>query len=45
VLRHHHYLSPDAVADAVVAVVTAPPGRHLDLVQINPEKPPPREAQ
>lgn len=39
-LRHHSYLAPEAVASAVVSVVTAPPGTHLDIVQINPEKPP-----
>lgn len=39
VLRHHHYLAPEPVANAVVQVVTAPPGTHLDLVQINPEAP------
>jgi NADP-dependent 3-hydroxy acid dehydrogenase YdfG len=39
VLRHHHFLDPEAVAQAVVAAVTAPPGTHLDLLQINPEKP------
>ena len=39
VLRHHNFLRPEDVAEAVVAVVTAPPGVHLDLVQVNPEGP------
>jgi NAD(P)-dependent dehydrogenase (short-subunit alcohol dehydrogenase family) len=39
VLRHHRYLAPEPVANAVVQVVTAAPGTHLDLVQINPEAP------
>jgi hypothetical protein len=38
-LRHHRYLDADAIARAVVTVVTAPPGTHLDLIQINPEGP------
>jgi NADP-dependent 3-hydroxy acid dehydrogenase YdfG len=40
ILRHHHYLPPESIADAVVAAVTAPAGTHLDLIQINPEAPP-----
>lgn len=39
VLRHHRYLTPEAIANAVLTVVTAPPGTHLDLVQVNPEGP------
>jgi NADP-dependent 3-hydroxy acid dehydrogenase YdfG len=39
VLRHHRYLRPEAIARAVVHVVTAPPGTHVDLVQVNPEGP------
>jgi len=40
ILRHLNFMPPEQVADAVVAVVTAPKGVHLDLVQINPAKPP-----
>jgi len=40
ILRHQHFLPPEAVAEAVVAAVTAAPGVHLDLTQVNPEKPP-----
>jgi NADP-dependent 3-hydroxy acid dehydrogenase YdfG len=40
VLRHHQYLPAEATAGAVVAAVTAPPGTHFDLIQINPEGPP-----
>ena len=43
VLRHHSFLAPERVAAAVVSVLTAPPGTHLDLVQINPEGPTPLE--
>lgn len=39
VLRHDNYMKPENVAAAVVAVVTAPRGVHLDLVQVNPEGP------
>jgi NADP-dependent 3-hydroxy acid dehydrogenase YdfG len=39
ILRHDHFLKPDSIAAAVVAVATAPPGVHLDLVQVNPEGP------
>jgi hypothetical protein len=39
ILRHDHYMKPESIASAVVAVVTAPPGVHLDLVQVNPEGP------
>jgi hypothetical protein len=30
------------VAHAVVSVLTAPPGLHVDIVQVNPEKTPGR---
>jgi NADP-dependent 3-hydroxy acid dehydrogenase YdfG len=40
VLRHHHYLQPEVIAQAVITAVTAPPGSHLDLIQVNPEMPP-----
>jgi NAD(P)-dependent dehydrogenase (short-subunit alcohol dehydrogenase family) len=39
ILRHDNYMKPESIAAAVVAVVTAPPGVHLDLVQVNPEGP------
>lgn len=39
ILRHHGYLAPESIARAVVTAVTAPPGTHLDLVQVNPEGP------
>ncbi|MCZ6783480.1 MAG: SDR family oxidoreductase [Proteobacteria bacterium] len=39
VLRHHRYLVPESIAAAVVSAVTAPPGTHLDLIQVNPEAP------
>jgi len=40
ILRHLSFMAPEHVAEAVVATLTAPPGVHLDLVQINPAKPP-----
>ncbi|RJL31703.1 SDR family oxidoreductase [Bailinhaonella thermotolerans] len=39
VARHQRFLSPDAVAAAVLAVVSAPPGTHLTLVEVEPEAP------
>jgi NADP-dependent 3-hydroxy acid dehydrogenase YdfG len=39
IMRHHQTLPPDSVAAAVVSAVTAPPGTHLDVIQINPEAP------
>lgn len=39
VLRHDRFMKPESIASAVVAVVTAPTGVHLDLVQVNPEAP------
>jgi NADP-dependent 3-hydroxy acid dehydrogenase YdfG len=39
ILRHHNYLAPESIARAVLAAVTAPPGTHLDLIQVNPEGP------
>jgi NADP-dependent 3-hydroxy acid dehydrogenase YdfG len=38
-LRHAGLLDPEAVADAVVGAVTAPPGTNLDVIQVNPEGP------
>ncbi len=40
ILRHLHFMPPEQLAEAVVTAVTAPPGVHLDLIQINPAKPP-----
>jgi NAD(P)-dependent dehydrogenase (short-subunit alcohol dehydrogenase family) len=37
--RHLRWLPADSVAHAVVSVVTAPPGTHLDLIQLGPEAP------
>jgi NADP-dependent 3-hydroxy acid dehydrogenase YdfG len=39
VLRHHNFLAPEAIANAVLTAVTAPAGTHLDLIQVNPEAP------
>ena len=39
VQRHHSFLMPEATATAVVTAVTAPPGTHFDLIQVNPEAP------
>lgn len=38
ILRHMDFMSPEAVAEGVLAAVTAPPGVHLDLIQLTPEK-------
>jgi NADP-dependent 3-hydroxy acid dehydrogenase YdfG len=38
-LRHDGYLPPDGVAGAVLAVVSAPKGTHLTLVEVEPEAP------
>lgn len=38
-IRHGGYLSADGVAAAVVAVLTAPRGTHLTLVEVEPEAP------
>jgi NADP-dependent 3-hydroxy acid dehydrogenase YdfG len=37
--RHSHFLGPDAVANAVVAVVEVPPGTHLTMIEVEPEAP------
>jgi NADP-dependent 3-hydroxy acid dehydrogenase YdfG len=37
--RHPHFLKPQAVADAIVTVVAAPRGVHLNLVEVSPEAP------
>lgn len=38
-LRHFAFLGADAVAGAVLDVVTAPRGTHVSLVEVNPEAP------
>jgi len=37
--RHPHFLKPQALADAIAAVVAAPRGVHLNLVEVSPEAP------
>ena len=37
--RHSHFLRPPAVAGAVIAAVTTPPGTHLPLIEVQPEAP------
>ncbi len=37
--RHSHFLRPPAVAAAVIAAVTTPPGTHLPLIEVQPEAP------
>jgi NAD(P)-dependent dehydrogenase (short-subunit alcohol dehydrogenase family) len=37
--RHPHFLKPAALADAIVTVVRAPRGVHLNLVEVSPEAP------
>jgi len=37
--RHPHFLKPQAIADAVVTMVSAPRGVHLNLVEVTPEAP------
>jgi NADP-dependent 3-hydroxy acid dehydrogenase YdfG len=37
--RHSHFLRPQAIADAITSVVTAPRGVHLNLVEVSPEAP------
>lgn len=39
-MRHLDMMEGAHVAHAVVSVVTAPPGLHVDVVQVNPEKNP-----
>lgn len=38
-LRHSGALRPQNVADAIVAMVTAPKGTHLTLIEVEPEAP------
>lgn len=37
--RHPHFLRPEAIANAIVSVVSAPRGVHLNLVEVTPEAP------
>lgn len=37
--RHPHFLKPSAIADAIAAVVGAPRGVHLNLIEVSPEAP------
>ncbi len=39
VARHGHFLRPPAVAAAVVAAVSTPPGAHIPLIEVQPEAP------
>ena len=38
--RHSHFLKPQALADAIATVISAPRGVHLNLIEVNPEAPP-----
>jgi len=42
-MRHLDMMEGDQVALAVVHAVTAPPGLHMDVIQVNPERAPSRE--
>ena len=35
-LRHTQFMTPDRIAQALVAIVTAPPGVQFDVVRVNP---------
>jgi NADP-dependent 3-hydroxy acid dehydrogenase YdfG len=37
--RHSHFLRPPAVAAAVLAAVSTPPGTHLPMIEVQPEAP------
>ncbi len=37
--RHPHFMKPEAVADVIDTVVSAPRGVHLNLVEVTPEAP------
>jgi hypothetical protein len=39
VMRRIVWMPPESVANAIVDVVTAPSGTHLDLVQLVPQGP------
>jgi len=38
-MRHPHVLQPDAIAQAVMVVVSAPRGTHLTMIEVEPEAP------
>jgi len=38
VQRHYDWLPPESVANAVAAALDAPPGTHLDVIQVMPER-------
>jgi NAD(P)-dependent dehydrogenase (short-subunit alcohol dehydrogenase family) len=38
--RHLRWMPAESVAHAVLAAVSAPPGTHLDVIQLGPEAPP-----
>ena len=44
VQRHFKMMPAESVAAAVVSVVSAPPGTHIDVVQVMPEGPPSDEV-
>jgi NAD(P)-dependent dehydrogenase (short-subunit alcohol dehydrogenase family) len=37
--RHNGMLEPDAIAQAVITAVTAPPGVHFDTIEVQPQAP------
>ena len=37
--RHSHFLQPQPHADAIKAIVDAPRGVHLNLIEVSPEAP------
>jgi len=37
--RHPHFLKPSAIGEAITAIVSAPRGVHLNLVEVTPEAP------
>jgi hypothetical protein len=43
VARHSHFLRPPAVAAAVMAAVSTPPGTHLPMIEVQPEAPIPQD--
>jgi NAD(P)-dependent dehydrogenase (short-subunit alcohol dehydrogenase family) len=43
--RHDHFLPPESVASAVLAVVGVPRGTHFPLIEVQPEGPPPKPEE
>lgn len=37
--RHPHFLKPEALANAIATIVSAPRGVHLNLIEVTPEAP------